>query len=522
MDPQTIVVLVVVALIVVGVIFLIRTAGAQDGPKAAPPKEPKQPQERQKDDKPKSALDDRMEVDAPVEINENMSLAEIKKAKAARIKGSKGRRKTAMEATADAQAEFGDEESAATSDASADSKPVESDASDEAEAVDEAGPADVDAGWDLLDEDSLGFDLGTPEPKPEPEPEPAAEPERAPEPAAEPEPEPEPEPAPEPEPKAAVEESAEVEEPVGLDQMSESLGTPLSQGLERTRTGFIAKLGKLFRRDQLDEDIVEELEEVLYTADIGTRAATAILGAVEDHLSKDEKGDPSVVWDFVRAHVEELLRSREEVLDLDAHKPFVILVIGVNGVGKTTTIGKMAAKYKRAGKKVLLVAGDTFRAAAVEQIEVWGRRVGIPVHAGADEADPASVVFSGVERAKNEGFDIVLCDTAGRLHTKAPLLDELEKISRVTQKVIDTAPHETILVLDANTGQNAIQQAKIFRQAVPITGIVLTKLDGTAKGGVILGICDELDAPIRYIGIGESVADLRRFDAEEFTEALFM
>ncbi len=466
---------------------------------------------------PTKPLDDRMEVEAPVEINENMSLAEIKRAKAARVKG-KERRETAVEATAAARAELAEPE-APTDDPSEDADaPAKSEEGSEAPAAVEPEKreevsADVSAGWDLFDdeEDDLGFDL------------PSSSSAEEPIEAKEPEPEPEPEPAPsaveEPE---AVEQPEAVEEPVGLDQMSESLGTPLSEGLARTRSGFIDRLGKLFRKETLDEEIVDDVEEVLYTADIGTRAASQIMGALEDHLSGDEKRDPQAVWTFVREFVTELLKKRQEPLDIDAANPYVILVIGVNGVGKTTTIGKMAAKFRRQGKKVLLVAGDTFRAAAVEQIAVWGDRADIPVHSGDSNADPASVVYSGVERGKKEGFDVVICDTAGRLHTKAPLLDELRKIHRVTTQVIPEAPHETMLVLDANTGQNAIQQAKMFNEAVDITGIVLTKLDGTAKGGVILGICDELDAPIRYIGIGESVADLRQFDADDFVEALFM
>ncbi len=516
MDAQNVVVLLVIVLVVAVVLF-IKFRGSSG---AKPPTAPAPRGEPKVADTPRAtALDDRMEVEAPVEISEKMSLAEIKRAKAARITGKKGRRKTAMEATAEAQEEYDDEVEVSKDNGVAEPEVAEPEVAEPAAAEPDVS---ADDGWDLLvDDDDIDTAFAMPkhvpdpsepkevaeEPEPEPEPEAEAEPEAAPEPESEPESEPE---------------DDEVEEPVGLDQMSESYGTPLAQGLERTRTGFIAKLGKLFRRNELDESLVEDLEEVLYSADIGSKAANAIIGAVEAQLSKDQKADPEAVWKFVRSYVEELLGRRESKIDMDAHKPYVILVIGVNGVGKTTTIGKMAAKFKRAGKKVLLVAGDTFRAAAVEQIEVWGQRTSIPVHTGDDNADPASVVFSGVERGKKEGFDVIICDTAGRLHTKAPLLDELEKISRVAQKVIDTAPHETILVLDANTGQNAIQQAKIFREAVPITGIVLTKLDGTAKGGVILGICDELDVPIRYIGIGESVADLRQFDAREFTEALFM
>ena len=527
MDAQTIVAIVIVAAVLLLVLFLAFR-------KPAPPEVKAPPREREaKPEKPKtSALDDRMEVEAPVEIHEGMSLAEIKRAKAAKIKGEKGRRETAVEATKAAKESIAEEpeepeepeeavraeeaEKAAEPEvpeetAEATAEPAEKEEEKASGALAASVSDDISAGWDALDAD-LGDDLGLSLPSSAP-----AEP-KAPEPGAEAEP------AVEPEPEEEQEEAPpeKVEEPVGLDQMSESLGTPLHEGLARTRSGFIDRLGKLFRKEQLDEEIVEEVEEVLYTADIGSRAASDIMKALENRLSGDDKRDPKAVWNFVRTYVEELLEKREQPLDIDRAKPFVILVIGVNGVGKTTTIGKMAAKFKRAGKKVLLVAGDTFRAAAVEQIEVWGERAEIPVHAGEEKADPASVVFSGVERARDEGFDVVICDTAGRLHTKAPLLDELTKVSRVTKKVMEDAPHETILVLDANTGQNAIQQAKMFSEAVDITGIVLTKLDGTAKGGVILGICDELDAPIRYIGIGESVADLRTFSAHEFVEALFM
>ena len=299
-------------------------------------------------------------------------------------------------------------------------------------------------------------------------------------------------------------------------------GARLSDGLAKTRTGFIGKLGDLFKGDKLNENLVDEIEEVLFTADIGNSAASDILKAVQSQLNSDQKQDPAAVWAFVRQYVLKKLKAREEKLDLDSHHPFVILVVGVNGVGKTTTIGKLASKYKKAGKSVLMVAGDTFRAAAVEQLGVWGERTNIAVHQGEQDSDPSSVIYAGIERGVIEGVDVIICDTAGRLHTKANLLDELRKMNRVASKVIDSAPHETILVLDANTGQNAIQQAKLFKEAVDITGIVLTKLDGTAKGGVILGICEELEAPIRYIGIGESVSDLRAFSADEFVEALFM
>jgi fused signal recognition particle receptor len=200
--------------------------------------------------------------------------------------------------------------------------------------------------------------------------------------------------------------------------------------------------------------------------------------------------------------------------------PWVILTAGVNGTGKTTTIGKLAARMGEAGKKVLLVAGDTFRAAAVEQLEIWARRVGAGFHGGKEGADPSSVIFDGIKRAQNEHLDVVICDTAGRLHTKTGLMEELQKVRRVAGKAHEGAPHETLLVLDATTGQNAIAQAQTFKQAIEVTGLVLTKLDGTAKGGVVLGVCEELGLPVRYLGIGERVEDLRDFDAEAFADAL--
>ncbi|RAL23999.1 signal recognition particle-docking protein FtsY [Lujinxingia litoralis] len=296
----------------------------------------------------------------------------------------------------------------------------------------------------------------------------------------------------------------------------------LRDGLQKTRTGFVDRLGKLFSHETIPDDIIDEVEEILFTADIGAKIAQRIIDTVEDELSSDEKRDPAAIWGSIRSYCEDILSKHEGSIDFDAHTPFVMLVIGVNGVGKTTTIGKIASKLKREGKSVMLVAGDTFRAAAVEQLDVWAQRTNIPIHRGEDGADPASVIYAGIEKGMAEGADVIICDTAGRLHTKVNLLDELGKIGRVTGKALEGAPHETILVLDANTGQNAIQQASMFKEACDITGVVLTKLDGTAKGGVILGICDELDAPVRYIGIGEGVEDLRPFDSREFVEALFM
>ncbi|HVK76721.1 MAG TPA: signal recognition particle-docking protein FtsY [Kofleriaceae bacterium] len=292
-------------------------------------------------------------------------------------------------------------------------------------------------------------------------------------------------------------------------------------GLTKTRGGFVAKLGKIFGKKQIDEDVLPQLEEVLFTADIGPRAADRIFDSVKKGLTKDELTDASKIWAKIRQTSGQILDVGAPAIDWTAKKPFVLLVLGVNGVGKTTTIGKLAAKLSREGKKVLLAAGDTFRAAATEQLEVWGQRAEVPVVKGKAGGDPSSVIFEAVKRGVDEQFDIVICDTAGRLHTKTDLMDELKKVGRVIDKAMPGAPHETWMVLDATTGQNAIGQAKTFKEAMKITGIVITKLDGSSKGGVILGICDELKVPVRFVGIGEKIDDLRPFDAAAFVEALY-
>ncbi len=296
----------------------------------------------------------------------------------------------------------------------------------------------------------------------------------------------------------------------------------LSPGLARTRAGWVSRLGQLFAgKREIDPSLVEEIEKVLLTADIGVRTSQKLLEEIRASLGKRELADPKAVWDYLRKRSIEFLRFEAPNVDFTRAKPFVLLTIGVNGSGKTTTIGKLASKLKADGKSVMLAAGDTFRAAAAEQLEVWGARVGVPVVRGKEASDPSSVIFDGIKRAVNEGMDVVIADTAGRLHTKTNLMEELQKIRRVAGKALDGAPHETWLVIDATSGQNAIAQAQIFTQAMAVTGIVLTKLDGTAKGGVILGIADQLGIPVRYIGVGERVEDLREFDAEEFVEALF-
>jgi fused signal recognition particle receptor len=295
----------------------------------------------------------------------------------------------------------------------------------------------------------------------------------------------------------------------------------LKAGLAKTRGGFIAKIAALFAKKQIDRATVDQLEEVLLTGDIGVRTAQKLFESVKTKLSKDELADPEVIWGEIREQSARILDVGAPPLDYDRARPFVILMIGVNGVGKTTTIGKLASQFAAQGKKVLLAAGDTFRAAATEQLTIWGDRTGAPVVRGKEGGDPSSVIFDAVKRAQAESFDIVIADTAGRLHTKTDLMDELIKVRRVIGKALEGAPHETFLVIDANTGQNAIEQAKLFQKTMALTGIVLTKLDGTAKGGVVLGICDELKVPVRYIGIGEKVDDLRVFDPSAFLTALF-
>ena len=313
-----------------------------------------------------------------------------------------------------------------------------------------------------------------------------------------------------------------VSEPDGPEVHGDAEATAAYKaGLAKTRGGFVAKLGKLFGKKKIDAATLEELEEVLFTADIGPRAADRIFQAVKGGLSKADLEDADKIWGKIRKSSREILTVDAPPLDLAKHHPFVLLVLGVNGVGKTTTIGKLANKLTHEGKKVLLAAGDTFRAAATEQLEEWGKRAEVPVVKGKPNGDPSSVIFEAIKRGVDEGFDVVICDTAGRLHSNAGLMDELKKIRRVADKAMPGCPHETWMVLDSTTGQNAIAQAKTFKADMEITGIVLTKLDGSSKGGVVLGICDELKVPVRYIGVGEKIDDLRPFDPAAFVDALY-
>lgn len=325
----------------------------------------------------------------------------------------------------------------------------------------------------------------------------------------------------EPADEAAVEQpSKSVADSDGAE--SSAVSKSLKEGLEKTRSaGFVGRLKSLFsKKSVLDGDLLGELEEVLFTADIGVKTSQYLLETLESKLS-DSEPDSQSAWELLKEETARILLTNQKPFQVGDERPQVVLVIGVNGVGKTTTIGKLADRYTDQGLKVLLVAGDTFRAAAVDQLKVWGNRTGCEVVAGADQADPSAVVFDALEKAEADGVDLVLVDTAGRLHTKVNLVEELKKVRRVCDKAISGAPHQTLLVLDANTGQNAISQAEMFAKEVGLSGLILTKLDGTAKGGVVIGISDELQVPIQFIGIGEQVEDLREFNAPDFVEALF-
>jgi len=292
-------------------------------------------------------------------------------------------------------------------------------------------------------------------------------------------------------------------------------------GLKSTRGNLVSRLAGVFRRGrELDPAILDEVEEVLITADVGVHTSERILESLRQHMNGGQLASVDEAWEAIRSEAKNILASSGQGLSLD-QKPTVILVVGVNGVGKTTTIGKLASRFDRQDREVLLAAGDTFRAAAVTQLEVWGRRVGCEVVKGKDRADPGSVIFDAIQKAKQGGADVVIADTAGRLHTKVPLMEELKKLGRTVEKALGRPADHVLLVLDATTGQNAIQQAQLFKDALPITGIVLTKLDGTAKGGVILGIVDQHQVPIEFIGVGERVEDLKAFDADAFVQALF-
>jgi fused signal recognition particle receptor len=296
----------------------------------------------------------------------------------------------------------------------------------------------------------------------------------------------------------------------------------LREGLEKTRKGWISRLNDLLRgKKELDSDIIDQLEEVLFTADIGTRTTQHLLQTIETKLERRELHSLETVKASIKQEIYNILSFGTQSLDFEAQKPYVIMIVGVNGVGKTTTIGKIAARLSKKGKKVLIAAADTFRAAAVEQLETWAARVDAEVLKGNQNQDPSSVVFDAIQAGLARKIDIILVDTAGRLHTKQNLMEELKKVKRIMGRAYTSAPHEVWLVLDATTGQNAINQAKQFNEALGVTGIILTKLDGTAKGGVVVAISEELKIPIRYIGVGEHIDELKPFSAGEFVDALF-
>jgi fused signal recognition particle receptor len=374
--------------------------------------------------------------------------------------------------------------------------------------------------------DIAGNRSRAPRPKPVPQrkPEvakgPAPEPEKGESeaPAAEPQPEPvvEPEPAPEPAPAEEPQKAPEPEPQVSVFER-------IKKGLGKTRASLTGGLSDLFSLSKkIDEELLEEIETTLLMADVGVTATSEIIDSLTDKLERNQLKDGEALRKALRNELHGLLKDVTKPLQIDSGKtPYVILMVGVNGVGKTTTIGKLTKKFQNEGKSVMLAAGDTFRAAAVEQLQVWGERNNVPVVAQHTGADSASVIFDAIQSAKSRGVDVVIADTAGRLQNKDNLMQELEKVVRVMKKLDESAPHEVMLVLDAGTGQNALSQAQVFQQAVGVSGITLTKLDGTAKGGIVFAIARQLQLPIRFIGVGEQVDDLRSFDAETFVDALF-
>ncbi len=298
----------------------------------------------------------------------------------------------------------------------------------------------------------------------------------------------------------------------------------LKKGLSKTHQGFVEKIDQLFLgKKTIDQDFLDELEGLLFEADLGVKTSHQLIEGVSQGLKRGELQEPEKIKEYIKQEILRILKSGEKPLsvDLSHTKPFVLMVVGVNGGGKTTTIGKIAHQYSSQGKKILVGAADTFRAAAVEQLEIWANRAGADLIKQSKGSDPSAVAFDSIHAAKARNIDLVFIDTAGRLHTKVNLMEELKKVKRIIGRECPGAPHEILLVLDATTGQNAISQAKLFNEAVGVTGIALTKLDGTAKGGIIVGITEELKIPIRYIGVGEGIDDLKEFNATEFVQALF-
>ncbi|MHB8056442.1 MAG: signal recognition particle-docking protein FtsY [Desulfuromonadaceae bacterium] len=330
-------------------------------------------------------------------------------------------------------------------------------------------------------------------------------------------------------PSAATVAEAEPLEPLAVQVKSagETQTKPgfferLKSGLKKTKDGLVGRIDALvLGKKSIDADTLEELEEILITSDIGVKTTVELIRTLEQRLGRNELKDGEALRGALKDEILGRLTAQHTPLDISSHKPFVLLVIGVNGVGKTTTVGKLASRFSASGSKVLLAAADTFRAAAAEQLIVWGDRSGVDVIRHKEGADPSAVVFDACKAAVARDVDILIVDTAGRLHTKVNLMEEMKKIRRVIDREIPGAPHETLLVLDAATGQNATSQTRLFKEAAGVSGLVLTKLDGTAKGGILVAVSHEFALPVRYIGVGESIEDLRDFDPQEFTDALF-
>ena len=312
-----------------------------------------------------------------------------------------------------------------------------------------------------------------------------------------------------------------------LDKLGLKKKEKLDQGVEKSREGLLSKISKsVAGKDKIDDETLDDLEDALISSDVGVKTTIEIIERLEKRVARDKFITQTELQQIMREEITALLKENrpDQPAQFDADfsvKPHVVLIVGVNGVGKTTTIGKLAHLYKTAGKNVVLGAADTFRAAAVDQLVIWSERADVPIIQQGQNADPAAVAYDTVAAAKSRGSDIALIDTAGRLHNKKSLMDELGKIKRVMGKVVDGAPHEILLVLDASTGQNALLQAKAFTEVVDVTGLVLTKLDGTAKGGIVIGVSNELSVPVKYIGVGEKIEDLQVFDRTMFVKALF-
>jgi fused signal recognition particle receptor len=306
------------------------------------------------------------------------------------------------------------------------------------------------------------------------------------------------------------------------DSQGSGLFRRLKAGLTRTHDGFINRVERLvLRRNRVDDDLIDSLEELYIQSDVGPHTTVELMETLRAAIARKEVKSPEEVLAFLRRKSEEFLAGRSGALVLPRSRPAVILVVGTNGSGKTTTVAKMGSRFRREGKRVILAAADTFRAAASDQLDIWGERAGLDVISQKPGSDPAAVLYDTIEAAKARNCDIVIADTAGRLHTKVNLMEELKKISRTAARLVPGAPHEILLVLDATTGQNALAQVRLFHEALSLTGLVLTKLDGTAKGGVVIGLAREFDIPVKLIGVGEKIDDLQDFDSETFTKALF-